>query len=263
MSDTLGTVARALSVLTVIAEAKASVGVKDVADALKLPMSTSHRLLDLLLEAGFVEKNAARRRYAIGLEFFRLANLVVQKASYATLVQPILDQLAAETGETVIYSTYLAAQRAMMYAAKSDSPSSLRFRITLFQQMPLEWGSSGLAILALLPPEVQAEVFAHTQPSPISRKRLTRTAFYTRIASTRRDGFAFTQSEKLPDSIGIAAPVIMEQNNVVGSITLTVPKIRFSRAKLKTYAELVKKEVARFSSRSGLTGTPASQRSQN
>lgn len=251
MSDTLGTVARALSVLTVIAEAKASVGVKDVADALKLPMSTSHRLLDLLLEAGFVEKEEARRRYAIGLEFFRLANLVSQKTSFATLIQPVLDQLSAETGETVIYSTYLAAQRAMMYAAKSDSPNSLRFRITLFQQMPLEWGSSGLAILAFLPPDAQAEVFARTQPSPISRKRLTRTAFNERIEQTRRDGFAFTQSEKLPDSFGIAAPVVMAQNNVVGSITLTIPKVRFSRTKLKTYAELVKQAATRFSSRSG------------
>jgi DNA-binding IclR family transcriptional regulator len=251
MSETPGTVARALSVLTVIAEAKVWVGVKDVADALKLPMSTSHRLLDLLLEAGFVEKNAARRRYSIGLEFFRLANLVSQKTSFATLVQPILEQLTAETGETVIYSTYLATQRAMMYAAKSDSPNSLRFRITLFQKMPLEWGSSGLAILAFLLPDAQAEVFARTQPSPISLKRLTRTAFYARIESTRRDGFAHTQSEKLPDSIGIAAPVIMAQNNVVGSITLTIPKVRFSRTKLKTYAELVKQAAARFSGRSG------------
>jgi DNA-binding IclR family transcriptional regulator len=54
MSDALGTVARTLSVLRIVAEAKTSVGVKDVADALQLPMSTSHRLLDLLLGAGFV-----------------------------------------------------------------------------------------------------------------------------------------------------------------------------------------------------------------
>lgn len=251
MSETLGTVARALSVLTVIAEAKASVGVKEVSGVLKLPMSTSHRLLDLLLKTGFVEKDTARRRYAVGLEFFRLANLVLQKTSFATLVQPILDQLTAETGETVIYSTYLAAQRAMMYTAKSDSPNSLRFRITLFQQMPLEWGSSGLAILAFLPVEVRAEVFAHAQPSPISRKRLTRTAFYERIVAARRDGFVLTQSEKLPDSFGIAAPVMMAQDNVVGSITLTIPKVRFARAKLKSYGELVKQAAARFSSRSG------------
>jgi hypothetical protein len=44
MTDTSGTVARALSVLTVIAEAKARVGVKDVAGALKLDSSKKTKL---------------------------------------------------------------------------------------------------------------------------------------------------------------------------------------------------------------------------
>ena len=79
MTEALGTVARTLSVLRVVAEAKGTVGVKDVADALGLPMSTSHRLLDLLLEAGFVQKEQIKRRYAIGSDFFRLANLIAHK----------------------------------------------------------------------------------------------------------------------------------------------------------------------------------------
>ena len=146
MTETLGTVARTLSVLRVVAEAKGTVGVKDVADALGLPMSTSHRLLDLLLEAGFVQKEQIKRRYAIGSEFFRLANLIAHKTSYASLVQPILDELARETGETALFAAYLPAQHCVAYAAKSDSPNSLRFRIDLFQKLPLEWGSTGLAV---------------------------------------------------------------------------------------------------------------------
>ena len=55
MSETPGTVSRALSVLTVVAQADETVGVKDVAHALALPMSTSHRLLDL-----FFTQKAAR-----------------------------------------------------------------------------------------------------------------------------------------------------------------------------------------------------------
>ena len=121
MTETLGTVARTLSVLRVVAEAKGSVGVKDVADALGLPMSTSHRLLDLLLEAGFVQKEKVKRRYVIGSELFRLANLVAHKTSYASLVQPLLDELARETGETALFAAYLPAQHCVAYAAKSDS----------------------------------------------------------------------------------------------------------------------------------------------
>jgi DNA-binding IclR family transcriptional regulator len=248
MSETPGTVARALLVLTVIAEAKARVGVKHVSDTLKLPMSTSHRLLDLLLEAGFVAKDEARRQYGIGPEFFRISSLVTQKQSHSPLIQAALDRITKATGETAIYSTYLAAQRAMMYSAKSDSPNPLRFRVTLFERMPLEWGASGFAILAHLPPEVQEEVFTNAAPSPVSRKRLSRTAFFDRIERVRQEGYGVSESEKLPDSIGIGAPVMMAQGNVTGSITLTIPKVRFNQAKISEYAELVRREAANCSS---------------
>ncbi len=249
MTEPIGTIARTLSVLRVIAEAKGSVGVKDVADALQLPMSTSHRLLDLLLEAGFVEKEKVKRRYTVGTEFFRLANLVTHKTSFASLVQPLLDELAQETGETAIFSAYLAAQRGMTYAAKSDSPHSLRFRINLFQQTPLEWGATGLAILAFLPEQVQAEIFTQARPSPIAGRRLSRTAFFERLATVRRDGFAITESEKLPDSVGIAVPLEAVPGHVIGSIALTIAKVRFARAKTKTYVNLLRRAAARISGR--------------
>jgi DNA-binding IclR family transcriptional regulator len=249
MTETIGTVARTLSVLRVVAEAKGSVGVKDVADALQLPMSTSHRLLDLLLEAGFVEKEMVKRRYAVGAEFFRLANLVTHKTSLATRVQPLLDELARQTGETALFGAYLAGPQAMAYAAKSDSPQPLRFRIDLFQQAPLEWGATGIAILAFLPEQVQAEVLAHARPSPVTGRRLARAAFLERLAEVRRDGSAVTEGEKLPDSIGIAVPLETTPGNVVGSIALTVPKVRFARAKTKGYVDLLRRAAARFSGR--------------
>jgi DNA-binding IclR family transcriptional regulator len=248
VSETVGTIVRALSVLRVIAEAKGTVGVKDVALSLGLPMSTSHRLLDLLRDAGFVEKEATMRRYAVGAEFFRIANLVTHKTSFGSQVQPLLDELTQETGETALFGSYLAAQHAMTYAAKSDSPHSLRFRVELFRQAGLEWGSTGLAILAFLPDEVQTAVFRNAQPSSISGRRLTRGEFLTRLATVRRDGFAMTESEKLPDSVGIAAPLEAAPGVVIGSIALTIPKMRFVRAQTKVYVELVRRAAARFSS---------------
>jgi len=253
MSDALGTVARTLSVLRIVAEAKTSVGVKDVADALQLPMSTSHRLLDLLLGAGFVQKDVARRRYAIGSELSRLANLVSAKTSFSSLVQPLLDELTKETGETTLFATYLPAQRAITFTAKSDSPQPLRYRINLHEHLPLEWGATGLAILAFLSEDIQAEVFSTSQTSPITGRRLTRKAFYERLEIVKRDGFAVTESEKLPDSIGIAAPIETSPRHVIGSIGFTIPKVRFSRNKQKTFSDLVCRASARIASRTSVT----------
>lgn len=242
-ADTSGTVARTLAVLTVMAEHGGAVGVTDVATALGLPMSTSHRLLDLLRQAGFVEKDEAERRYVPGLQFLRVANLVTQSTSYAKLCKPVLERLTAQTGETAVYCEYLPAERMAAYAAKSDSPHSLRYRITLFEPIPVECGASGLGILAFLPPDVRERVCAAPRPSPLTGKSASSAALARQIETTRRQGFAFSNGEKLPDSIGISVPVGTADDAPIGSLTLTIPESRFVKSRLKEYVALLTEEA--------------------
>jgi len=244
---TSGTVARTLAVLTVMAEAGGSVGVKDVATALGLPMSTSHRLLDLLRGAGFVERDSAQRRHRLGLQFLRVANLVTQNASFARLCQPALERITAETGETALYCEYLSDDHMAAYAAKSDSTHSLRYRITLFEPAPVECGASGLAILSFLPPTIRASVCGAPRASPLTGKRVSSRALASQIETTRRKGFALSNGDKLPDSIGVAVPVGMSEDRPIGSLTLTIPKSRFVRSKLKAYVVLLSEEAGQLS----------------
>lgn len=250
-ADTSGTVARTLAVLTVMAEAGDSVGVTDVATALGLPTSTSHRLLDLLRGAGFVERDATQRRYRPGLQFLRVASLVAQNASFATLCQPALDRLAAETGETAMYCEYLPDhhpgnhpdRHMAAYAAKSDSSHSLRYRIELFEPTPVECGASGVAILAFLPSSLRAGICAAPRPSPLTGRRPSSRALASLIETTRRQGFAFSSGEKLADSIGVAVPIRLSEEKPIGSLALTVPLARFVKSKLKAYVALLTEEA--------------------
>lgn len=239
MSETPGTTHRILSVLRLLAEAAGTLSVKDVSQSLALPMSTSHRMLDMLMEAGFVEKDTARRRYGIGMEYFRIANLVAQNPVVAATLQPALDELTRRTGESSVLGIYLPADRAMTFVAKSDSPDSLRFEIPLFGQTPLVWGAMGMAILAFLPKAAQDAVFEQAGPSPVSGKALSRKEFDARIAKVLRDGIAVSESEKLSDSVGIAAPLRGGPDRVIGSVGLTIPRYRYDRTKATLYAELL------------------------
>jgi DNA-binding IclR family transcriptional regulator len=249
--DTGGTVARTLAVLTVMAEAGGSVGVTDVATALGLPTSTSHRLLDLLCGAGFVERDVVQRRYRPGLQFLRVANLVTQNTSFALLCQPALDRLTAETGETALYCEYLPGhhpdghpdRHRAAYAAKSDSSHSLRYRITLFEPAPVECAASGLAILSFLPSHIRSSVCTTPRASPLTGRRLSSRALANLIETTRRKGFAFSNGDKLPDSVGIAVPIRMSEERPIGSLTLTIPESRFVRSKLKAYVALLSEEA--------------------
>lgn len=247
VAGTSGTVTRILAILSVIAEAGGSVGVTDIATALSLPMSTSHRLLDLLRSAGFVERDAAQRRYRLGLKFLRIASLVMQNTSFAKLCQPALERITAQTGETALYCEYLLDHHMAAYAAKSDSTHSLRYRLRLFESAPVECGASGLAILSFLPSHVRVRVCATPRPSPLTGKSLSSSALAAQIETTRRKGFAFNNEDKLPASIGIAVPVRMSDERPIGSLTLTIPESRFVKSKLKTYVALLTEEAKSLS----------------
>ena len=243
--------ARTLAVLTVMAERGGSVGVTDLSKALGLPMSTSHRLLDLLRGAGFVERDPAERRYRLGLQFLRVANLVTQNTSFARLCEPALERITAETGETAVFCEYLPDRHMAAYAAKCDSPHTLRYRIALFEPLPVECGASGRAILSFLPAPDRESVGAAPRPSPFSGKRVSSGALAAQIEIVRRKGFALSSGEKLPDSIGIAVPVRVADERPVGSLMLTIPKSRFVKAKLKAYVALLSKEAKALSRVSG------------
>ena len=239
-TDTVGTVARALSVLKVIAEAEAAIGVKDVASSLNLPMSTSHRLLDLLQREGFVAKDSERRRYRVGPEFFRLANIVGQDSTLATVVQPALARLTQEAGETSLFAMHLSGKQTMCFAAKCDSPHTLRFRVALYEDLPLVWGAAGLAILAFLPSDVQAAAAKRAVPSPLTGRRLNRSEFLAELEKVKSSGVAVTRNEALPDAAEIAAPVFSGSNHIVGSIMLAIPAPRFSQSKIRLYSDMVR-----------------------
>jgi DNA-binding IclR family transcriptional regulator len=68
------------------------------------------------------------------------------------------------------------------------------------------------------------------------------------IETTRRKGFALSNGDKLPESIGIALPVRLSEERPVGSLTLTIPESRFARSKLRAYVALLSDEARLLSS---------------
>src|ERR1035441_10338250 len=72
-----GTVSRALSLLSTLADAGGPVSVKEVADKMGLPPSTAHRLLQLMRVEGFVAALPGSRQYIVGNELYRVSARIV------------------------------------------------------------------------------------------------------------------------------------------------------------------------------------------
>src|SRR5436309_9043082 len=91
---------RALEILRLLGS-EPEMRVTDLARRLEVHKSTVFRLLATLQEHGLVEQNPSTERYRLGYGLVRLAGSVVAELDLARTARPVLEELAARTGETV------------------------------------------------------------------------------------------------------------------------------------------------------------------
>lgn len=218
-----------MAVLRELATAEDEVSVSDLANRLDLPRTTIHRLLHLLRGQEMVEWDSGTHRYKAGAEFYRLSSNLVSRRPVADAARPIMKAIVDRCGETCQLGVPLPGNRVMAFVEQVESLHPLRYHLPLHSPLPLEWGCSGRVILAYLDDAEIEMVVAASEPSPVTGKPLPpKPAFLKELAKIRKEGFDRTTGEKfsISGAIGMAVPVFGAQRAILGSISLTIPKLR-------------------------------------
>lgn len=242
-----GPIQRAVDLLKLLAESDDAVAVRDVAQALGLPPSTSHRLLRQFVTAGFAVADPASKRYRVGPALYRVAALIHAKSHLANTVQPFLDELTGACDEASIFAVFDEATATVSFIAKADSSQALGYRINLNTPVSAYWGSSSQVIIAHLPETDVQRVLAAAHPSPVGAlPPLPESAYRAELAAIRQRGFSCTKGQKLPGAVGTAAPVF-DAAGVAGSVTVTIPEVRFKASMESRIQRLVMQSAERIS----------------
>jgi DNA-binding IclR family transcriptional regulator len=222
-----GTVDRVIDLLTVIAESEGLLSIQRLAEALALPRSTIHRLLEKLSVRDLVVHERGLRRYRIGPEFYRLGSLVSRQPITA-IALPLLKELSESIGEACVLGVLLPHARRMIFAAKVDTDKPLRYRIDLDKPLALAQGASGWAILAYLPPDqIDAVIAEHLRSESLTRQLRQAQQLRKQLERVRAEGFAQSHGSRIPGAVGFAAPVFSAGKKIFGSLCITIPEQRY------------------------------------
>jgi IclR family acetate operon transcriptional repressor len=240
-----GTVARVAIVLGALAEASQPLGVKQISEATGLPMSTTHRLLDLLSECGFVQKIANIHKYDFGNELLRIAATAIYKNPLSRVLQPILNEVTARTNETSAFVLYHPERGDISYHAKADSRQYLRFRLSVNARADITSNAFGYAVRASLPYQVADGA---VPDAAILGDAAAAGGLHAYLEHVRQEGYAVS-ADKEPSGIAhIAAPVKSKGDNVLGAIGLVVPVVRFDQKEAAAYGALVTEAAKKLGS---------------
>jgi DNA-binding IclR family transcriptional regulator len=249
-------VLRAVGLLEALAKREKPMSLRDLAAATHLDKATAYRLLGSLAAKGMVDKPGGNGLYALGPAFLFYAEIFKKTLTIREKVLPHLERLAETTEETAIYCERFK-QDSCVTIERWDSPHETRTFSQTGIPRPLYAGSSGQAILAVLPDrEIEAVLkkglTRYTPHTPSSREKLLR-----KIKEIRRKGYAVSMQEQSLYSGGIAAPVFNDRT-VIGSLAVVGPLERLVRGGMEELGRKIRETANKFSCELGhVTGRPA------
>jgi len=234
---------RGLDVLELLVHHGDGLPLSTIAERLDLPKSGAHRLLAALVQRGYVRQDPRHQGYALTLRVAALGFEVLAASRIPDVCQPVLDRLAAASGE-LVRLTVVEAEGLTWVARAQGAQYGLRYDPEMGTRAALHVTAVGQAWLAALPEE-RAVRLALAQPAFGDPGRhgphalCTVPALLAKLAETRARGWGMVVEEA---ERGTAAMAMVVRDGtesaapVVGTVSIAGPSIRHTPERMQALA---------------------------
>lgn len=191
MSEAAGSLNRAALLVRAIARGGTEgAGLAELVAATALPRPTVHRVLDMLGEIGWVERDTASRRFFLGQEIHALGIVAAARHPVARAAATELARLVEDIGQTV----YLSIRSGLdaVCAARQESRARIQTLVLkVGSQVPIGRGAGSMALLAALPiQEAEAIVAANRGRYVAEHADFDEAVFRAALDEARARGFS-------------------------------------------------------------------------
>lgn len=240
----------AISILDYIAKHPART-LSQIAEGLELTPSLCFRMLTTLESHGMVLRNE-NRLYSLGYTTVYLGYRAQEELPLNTIAEPVLEQLAAATSESVHLVILDGLERVIV--AMLESPHLVRVSTPVGAKFPLYFGGTGLCMLAWMDEETQNTVLAskiepRTPDMEDDPERLR-----VVLREIREQGYHVARGDFADGAYSIAAPIFLANGQVTASVCATGPLSRLTEEAERLIVENVVEAGKRISVGLGYRG---------
>ena len=221
----VGTLARGLDILELFAGESPALSQKEISERLGLPVPTVHRLTKLLVERGWLVRDAGTRRLRIGLGVARLLPALLSGLRLPELARDHVRGMAERTGETVNLAVLHGGE--VVYLLSESGSRLLTLRSTIGLRLPVHCTALGKCLLAQLPEDearraAGREPYAALTPATITSWDELRAS----LERVRRDGVALSREEYEVGLDSIAVPLAWMEGDGPAALNVSLPSTR-------------------------------------
>lgn len=241
-------VQRAAAILRCFTKTDSDLGVTTISKELGLHKSTVSRLLSTLQREGYVEQNPETGKYRLGLTLVTLAGIVLDRIDLRTLAQPLLNQLAEATQETVNIAVLSGAE--CMNIGSAASPRPIQYVGRIGRRTPLHCTAAGKVLLAYILEDLHT-LLPETLPRFTQHTIVQRDILEDSLPEIRARGYAMSDQEHQEGLSAIAAPIFDHTGRVQAAVTVSGPTYRMGPEKIGAFADAVRATAAGISAQLG------------
>jgi len=216
---------RGLTILSSFTENNPVLGVADLARAVGLNKSTTHRYVATLAKLGYVQQDPQTKRYSLGPRVVDLGFAAINSMEITRVAASYLQALSDETGYTVSMSVLDGPDIVYVDRRRSGRASSFAMGLHLHvgSRLPAYCTSMGKVLLAFCEPAELRTLLDRTDLARRGPKTITaREQLMAALARVRHSGIAVNDEELAAGLRSVAAPVRDRTGRVVAAVNIAI-----------------------------------------
>ncbi|WP_339183404.1 IclR family transcriptional regulator [Oceanobacillus sp. FSL W7-1293] len=234
--STSQTLQRGLKILDLFDEKDKEYNVKDLSNHFGFSPTVTSRLVNTLVEGGYLSRNESNGKYRLGFNAYKLGlnanpNILLQQ-----LATPFLEEVAEKTLETVSMYVINPITLKGICIVSIESSQQIKFSTPVGSSRPLHHGGSKKVLLAFMEQKHQEQVFQRALADG-----------YTKIDDLKREleeikkrGFAYSEGEIYNGAFNISVPIFSSKQEILAGISITFPAFRREKDTINIFSEYLK-----------------------
>lgn len=228
--DQMGGFAKGLSVIEAYGRGRSSLTIAEVARLSGLDRASARRCLLTLVNRGYATTDG--RYFELTPRILRLGHTYLS-ASLPSLIQPSLDALATDLGESC--SASVLDGKEIVYIARASRHRLMGVGLHAGSRLPAYCTSMGRVLLAALPLDISRSIITQSDRQPMTERTLTDVGHLMgELDRIRADGYSIIDQEVEIGAMSISVPIRNMAGRTMAAVVVAVHATPATSMRLRT-----------------------------
>jgi IclR family pca regulon transcriptional regulator len=241
--STVQSLAKGFRVLEAFTAESDELTLSQIATKADLDPGTTYRMLNTLVDLGYVSRIPESKRFSLTLKILNLGFHAIAHTDLRSLVRPVLRGLVSETSEAASFAVLQGADVLYLERVRAGI-TRLGVDIRIGTTVPACQTAIGQSILAFLPEHEVSRIEGLCSSTSFTSKTLSRPLSEV-LEQIRKDGYILTDSLFAEGLRVLAVPVLDIDGYPVGAISIAAPAVRCTTEELERRALAVTMAAAK------------------